>query len=130
VSAPLIQSTMPAQNDADPTAPGMRSEPSKRNVVFSSCRMAYASRSRSLERFSGSTPLLALMTPPSETRLLAHSGVDSYVWNAPTASPSVNAPTISPPPVTSEAPASVPGVMNAQMSPSSATVVPSGQRPS
>src|SRR5688572_27856038 len=73
VGVPLIQSTIPVQNVPAPTAPGIRSEASKRKVVFGSCRVSRACDRMALDAFAGSRPLFALITPPRLTRLLAQS---------------------------------------------------------
>src|ERR1700712_1986026 len=71
VSSPLIQLTMPFQNEFDPTAAGIRSDASNRNVVFGSCKILMLSTASGDLALFGSRPLLALMTPPIETRLFA-----------------------------------------------------------
>src|SRR5690606_10161719 len=123
-SVPLTQATMPLKNASLPTAPGIRSDASNRNVVFGSCSNSMAWVRMPLEAFSGSRPLLALMTPPSETRLLAQSALERYSCTLMVSSSLEKAPTISPPPVTAFEPASAAGVRKAQMSPSSATLPP------
>ena len=70
------KATMPCQKEAAPTAPGMRSEPSKRNSVSSLCRISIDCSSSGLEATLGSRPLLALMTPPRLTRLFAHRSLE------------------------------------------------------
>src|SRR5690606_30591316 len=76
VDWPPTQATMPFQNESAPTAPGMRSEPSKRNVVSGSCRISIDWVSSSLEATFGWRPLFAEMTPPRLTRLFAHVSLD------------------------------------------------------
>ena len=81
-----------------------------------------------LDAFAGSRPLLALMTPPSDTRLLAQSALERYSCTFCVDSESSNARddlaatgddrTLGRPP------ASNGGIRKAQMSPSSATVPP------
>ena len=101
----------------------MRSDPSKRNVVFGSWRVLIADWRIGLDALAGSRPLLALITPPSLTRLFAHSGLDRYACTFWVSASLENAATISPPPVTAgPALASVGGVMKAQTCLSGPTV--------
>nr|RZI36157.1 hypothetical protein BJQ95_01428 [Cryobacterium sp. SO1] len=67
---------MPFQKESVPTAPGIRSEPSKRKTVFSSCRISTLCFRMSLDASEASRPVLALMTPPSSTRLFAQVSLE------------------------------------------------------
>src|SRR5690606_38370467 len=78
VPVPLTQSIIPFQNVPAPTADGMRSDASKRNVVVSACRISMAADRMLLDALAGSSPLLAEITPPRLTRELAHSGLERY----------------------------------------------------
>ena len=68
-SAPVIQAVISFQNEPAPTAPGIRSEPSKRNTASGSCRISADSLSIGLTRLARSRPLLALTQPPVRSRL-------------------------------------------------------------
>src|SRR5690349_9555355 len=76
VSLPLIQSVMPFQNEPEPTAPGIMSEPSNRMTVLGSCRICTDSLSIVPVTALWSRPLLAENQSPSLARLVAHSGED------------------------------------------------------
>ncbi len=76
VESPLSQPTIPFQKESVPTAPGMRSEPSNRNVASGSCRISMLCYRMSLDAFAGSSPLFALMTPPRLTRLFAQVSLE------------------------------------------------------
>src|SRR4051812_26327285 len=104
---------MPVQKEPEPTTPGIRSDASKRKVVFGSCRTLMASCRIGLDALAGSSPVLALMTPPSFTRLFAHSGLDRYFCTLTVSASLENAPTISPPPVIAVDPAVTGGSRNA-----------------
>ena len=67
---------MPFQKESAPTAPGIRSDPSNRNVVSGFCRISIDCTSSSLDATSGSSPLFALMTPPRLTRLFAQRSLE------------------------------------------------------
>ena len=67
---------MPFQKESAPTAPGIRSDPSNRNVVSGFWRISIDCTSSSLDATSGSSPLFALMTPPRLTRLFAQRSLE------------------------------------------------------
>ena len=76
---PVIQAVISFQKEPEPTAPGIRSEPSKRKTAFGSCRICADSLSIGLTRLVTSSPLLALTQPPPGVALafaLAQTSVD------------------------------------------------------
>src|ERR1700712_65836 len=131
VLLPVIQSVIAVQKDAEPTAAGIRSEPSNLKVFDGSWRIFTDSLSTGLAMFAGSRPVFALSQPPSGVALpfsFAHSGEDRYAWNAWTSGRSENAATNSAP--TSMGVglvASIGGSGKTNASPSSPILVPSGK---
>src|SRR3954470_18811136 len=100
VLSPVIQSVMAFHSEAEPTAAGIRSEPSKLKLFDGSCRIFTDSLSIGLAMLAGSSPVLALSQPPCGVALpfsFAHSGEDRYAWNACTSGRSLNAATNSAP---------------------------------
>ncbi len=95
-----IQAVISDQKEPAPTAPGIRSEPSKRNVASGSVSSSADSSSIGLVRFVVSRALCGGMNWPPLARLLMKSGDVRYSWNACTCGSSENAPTNSPPPRT------------------------------
>src|SRR5262249_54752042 len=85
----------------EPTAAGIMSEASNRNVAFGSVRYLAARASTGWVYTDGSTSVFA-DTEPGATliRLAAQAGVDRYSWTAWTSGRPENAVTNSPPPST------------------------------
>ena len=98
---PFTQSTIPLKNvpDADGRRHQVGGVETERGGV-GPAGSPMACWRIGLDAFSGSRPLLALITPPRDTRVFAHSGLDRYSCTLTVASESSNAATISPPPVT------------------------------
>ena len=96
---PCRRSSRPCPSRTIPHPPwtGIRSDASKRTVVFGSCRSSIASVRNSLEARLGSAFRLAETLPPRLTRASAHSGLDMYSSTATVAASSENAVTNSPP---------------------------------
>src|SRR4051794_21542900 len=100
---PVIQFVACFQNELDPTAAGIWSEPSNRKTALGSCRTVADSWSIGLVSFLMSMPLLALIQPPLGVALtfsFAQVAEDRKFWNACTSGFLENARTNSPPPRT------------------------------
>src|SRR5262245_51399268 len=82
VDCPLIQETMPFQKDPEPTAAGIRSDPSNRNVAFWSWRSSTDSFWIGSATLATSRFLLAEAQPPSLAFSFAHSFEARNAWNA------------------------------------------------
>jgi hypothetical protein len=65
---------MAFQSEPAPTAPGMRSEPSKRNTAFGSCRISTDSLSTGFFTLATSSCLFAEIQSPSLAFSFTHSG--------------------------------------------------------
>ena len=91
VIAPVDHRLSPSHMALLPTLTGIESEASISTVVWRDWSSRVARRPTSLGARSGSTPWLAVATPPSASRVRAHSWEVSYSMTALTASERVKA---------------------------------------